>query len=257
MSANGTTVSRVARMASVTVRTLHHYDEIGLLTPSGRSTAGYRLYADTDLRRLHQILLFRELGFSLEAIGRLLDDPAYDRATALRAQRDLLTDRMKETGAILRAVDTALDAIEEGRDMDASELFEGFDGFDHAQYREEAEQRWGETEAYKESMRRSKAYTKADWARIQGEGETTVTAMAALLAAGRAPESPEAMDAAEGARLHIERWFYPCSRAMHVGLADMYEADPRFRQTYESRAQGLAAFVAGAIRANAARHEPS
>jgi hypothetical protein len=147
--------------------------------------------------------------------------------------------------------------MEEGREMDASELFEGFDEFDHAQYREEAEQRWGETEAYKESMRRSKAYTKADWARIQAEGEAGFTTMAALLAEGRDPESPEAMDAAEAARLHIERWFYPCSHVMHVGLADMYEADPRFRQTYETRAEGLAAFVAGAIRANAARHEPS
>ncbi len=137
MSAKSYTVSRVARMAHVTVRTLHHYDSIGLLVPSRRSGNGYRLYSAEDLQRLQQILLFRQLGFSLEAIQRLLDEPAYDCRSALRAQRDLLRKRVRQAEAVIRAVDATLDALEGGREMETAKMFDGFEGFDPAQHEED------------------------------------------------------------------------------------------------------------------------
>lgn len=250
MSEKSYTVSRVARIARVTVRTLHHYDEIGLLVPSGRSTAGYRLYSWEDLQRLQQILLFRQLDFSLEAIGRLLDDPAYDRRAALRAQRDLLREKVRRAEAVIRAVDATLEAMEGGTEMDETTMF---DGFDEGPYAEEARERWGDTDAYRESMHRARGYTRDDWARIRAEAEEVEAAFAAMLEAGRRPEDPEVADLAERSRLHIDRWFYPCSREFHLNLADMYVSDPRFRRHYDERREGLAEFVAGAIRANAAR----
>lgn len=123
-------------------------------------------------------------------------------------------------------------------------------------YAGEARERWGHTDAYKESARRTKRYKPDDWAKIKAEGEAVEAALAALLRAGEPADGVQAMDQAERARLHIDRWFYPCSHRMHVGLADMYTADARFTAHYEERAPGLAAFVATAIRANARRAQP-
>ncbi|HSG50333.1 MAG TPA: TipAS antibiotic-recognition domain-containing protein [Longimicrobiales bacterium] len=125
---------------------------------------------------------------------------------------------------------------------------------DPSEYEQEARERWGGTDAYKESARRTKSYKAEDWARIKAEGEGIEAGMAELLKGGGAPDGPEAMAQAEQARLHIDRWFYPCSHRMHAGLADMYTADARFAAHYEERAEGLAAFVAAAIKANTARH---
>lgn len=246
-------MSQVARVAHVTIRTLHHYDEIGLLVPSARTASGYRIYDEGDLLRLHQILIFRELGFSLEGIGQILDAPAFERGEALRAQKELLGESLEKTKAVIRAVDAALEALKGGTRMDRKKMFEGFEEFDHAQYEDEARERWGKTEAYKESMRRTKQYTKDDWARIKADSEAVEKRLAELLEAGKDPDTPEVMDAAEAHRLHMNRWFYPVSHAMHLELGRMYVADPRFTAYYEERADGLAAFVAAAIEANAKR----
>jgi hypothetical protein len=125
--------------------------------------------------------------------------------------------------------------------------------FDPTAHEAEARERWGQTDAYKESARRTGSYTPEQWDAIKAELDGIEARMAELLQAGTAPGDPTAMDAAEEARLHIHRWYYPCSHAMHAGLAEMYTADPRFRAHYEGRAEGLAQFVANAIRANAER----
>lgn len=255
-------VSEVAERARVTVRTLHHYDEIGLLVPSGRTESGYRLYSESDLERLYRILLYRELGFSLEGIGRVLDDPSHDRIAALRAQRALLLEKSRRTEAVIRAVDRTLETMKRGEPMSSEEIMAGFDAFANAprevrsqqtEHAAEVRERWGETDAYRESMRRARGFTKADWAAIQEEAAAAETHMAELMTEGADPEGTEAMAGAEALREHISHWFYPCSHRMHAGLADMYEADPRFTAHYEERAEGLAAFVATAIRANAIR----
>jgi hypothetical protein len=125
--------------------------------------------------------------------------------------------------------------------------------FDAEAHAEEARERWGDTEAYKESARRTGGYSPEQVAAIKAELEAIEAKMASLLTGGAAPESGEAMAAAEEARLHIHRWYYPCSHAMHAGLAEMYTADPRFKAHYDDRAEGLAQFVADAIRANGER----
>jgi len=247
------TVSQVARLAHVTVRTLHHYDAIGLLVPSERTRKGYRHYDENDLQRLHQILVFRELGFSLEGIQQILDATAFERGEALRAQRELLKESLKKTEAVIRAVDAALDALRGGRKMDSKKMFEGFEDFDHAQHEDEVRERWGKTDAYKESMRRTRSYSKDDWARIKAEGRDVEERLVELFRAGIQSDAVEVMDAVEAHRLHIDRWFYPVSHAMHVGLGQMYLSDPRFTAHYEDQAEGLAAFVAAAIEANARR----
>src|SRR5688572_30098907 len=159
-------VKEVAHLSGLTVRTLHHYDSIGLLVPSDRSAAGYRLYDDDDLLRLQQIVIGRELGLSLEAIRRSLDDPCFDRRRALLTQRTELAARAERATEMIRAIDAALTAIEE-KDMGKVDFKKIFDGFDPEQYENEVEQRWGNTDAYKISAQRSKSYTEADWQRFK------------------------------------------------------------------------------------------
>jgi DNA-binding transcriptional MerR regulator len=250
-------VKVVAQIARVSVRTLHHYDEIGLLVPRGRTDAGYRLYDDDDLLRLQQILIGRELGLPLEEIRRSLDDPKFDRKRALLEQREQLAQRARQTDAMLRAVDAALTLLDtraaekQGDTMDLKEIF---DGFDPKQYEAEAEQRWGDTAAYKESVKRTRRYGKEDWQHCAAEQSAVYGDAFRLKEAGRAPDAPEAMDVAERHRLAIDRWFYPCSYAMHAGLADMYEQDSRFAENIDKHGAGLTPFLSAAIRANAKRH---
>lgn len=242
-------VKDVSRIAGVSVRALHYYEEIGLLVPTARTDAGYRLYTDDDLLRLQQILIGRELGLSLEQIRRSLDDPGFDRQQALRAQRQQLQKRADQTAAMIAAVDAALRMVDapatEGGPME-----DMFKGFDPAQYEAEVEERWSETDAYRESARRTKGYTKDDWARHRSEADAIYTAAAALMRAGTPPSDAEAMAVAERHRLLIDRWFYPCSPETHRGLATLYETDPRFAAGIDRHAAGLTAFLCAAIRAN-------
>ena len=240
-------------MAGVSVRALHHYDSIGLLAPRTRTDAGYRLYTDGDLLRLQQILIGRELGLSLEQIRRSLDDPGFDRKIALIDQRKRLRERMQQTDAMIRAIDAALTALDDGqgeREMNMEDLFQGFD---HSQYDDEARRRWGTTDAFHESQERTAGYTPDDWKAIKAEQAVIFDEAYGALRAGKAPSDAAVMDVAERHRLSIDRWFYPCSHSMHCGLAAMYESDDRFRQTIDRQREGLTPFLAEAIRANAAR----
>lgn len=241
-----TTVSDVAKLANVSVRTLHHYDEIGLLEPSARSAAGYRLYGPADLEKLQQILLFRELGFPLADIRRIMTDPRFDRSAALTRQRKMLEAREGRIQAMLGAVDRALAATEKGIAMDDKDMFEVFGDFDPKAYKDEARERWGETDAYKESARRTKAFTKNDWKRVKAEQDGVVEDFAEAFRSGARPGDPAVQEIVERHRKSIEN-FYACSRQMHANLGRMYVADPRFEKYYEDRAEGLAQFVCDAI----------
>ncbi|TVL92156.1 MerR family transcriptional regulator [Streptomyces sp. SAJ15] len=243
-------VGQVAGYAGVTVRTLHHYDEIGLLRPSGRSRAGHRRYDDADLDRLQRILFYRELGFPLDEVAALLDDPDADPREHLRRQHELLTARIARLQEMAAAVEHAMEARAMGINLTPEEKFEVFGDHDPDQYAEEVEQRWGDTDAYRESQRRAAAYTKEDWLRIKREGEELVERLAALMASGAAPDSPAATDLAEEHRSQITRYHYECSYEMHGCLAEMYVADERFTAFYDATAPGLAAFLREAILAN-------
>lgn len=246
------TVGELSRISGVTVRTLHHYDEIGLVVPSQRTTANYRLYSDDDVLRLQQVLVFRELGMPLDEIAGVLDDATVaNRADLLRRHRDALAEKRGKLDAMLAAVDHAIEVLEKGTPVMTSEDFEKmFDGFDPAEHEQEAEQRWGTTDAYKESQRRVKQYGPREWQAIKDESAAINARLLELMRAGAAPTDPRVQAAVEEHRLHIWKWFYDCSKDIHRGLGEMYVADPRFTKNIDKAGAGLAKFLSEAIAAS-------
>jgi DNA-binding transcriptional MerR regulator len=246
-------VGDVARLAGVTVRTLHHYDRIGLLRPAVRSAAGYRGYDHDDLVRLQRILAYRELGFGLDDVAALLDDPDADPITRLRHQHGLVLERMERLAQIAAVLERTMEAHTMGIRLTAQEILQVFGDHDPTQYADEVQERWGDTDAYQQSNARTSSYRKEDWLRIQAEQAVVEQRLIAALSAGLPADGPEAMDAAEQHRAQISRNFYDCPSAIHVGLAEMYLADPRFTAHYEQRAPGLAQYLHDAIVANSRR----
>ena len=247
------TVGAVARLSGVTVRTLHHYDEIGLLTPRERSDAGYRRYADADLDRLQRVLFYRELGLGLDQIKQVMADGRGTAVGHLRRQLGLLLERIGRLERMVAAVEKEMEASSMGIPLSPEERFEVFGDFNPDDHAAEVEERWGDTDPYRESARRTASYTKADWQRIKAEGKAAIDQVVAAMVAGKPADSAESMDGAEAHRRQINDAFYDCSYTMHVGLAEMYLADPRFTATYEKIAPGLAQYLHDAIKANAAR----
>ncbi len=235
---------------------MHHYDETGLLRPTRRTEAGYRLYDAGDVARLQQVLFYRELGFTLDEVASLLDDPSIDPIDHLPRQHELLGERIRRLEEMRAAVELHLEARQMSIELTPEEMLEVFGedvAANHDAYQAEAEERWGATEAWDQSRRRTSRYTKEDWTQALAEQQTAAQRLVDALEAGLPADSTEAMDAAEGHRRHITRWFYDCSYEIHRGLADMYVQDARFTQTYEDLAPGLATYVRDAIHANADR----
>lgn len=246
-------IGQLSELSAVSIRSLRHYDEIGLLCPSHRSPAGYRLYSDMDLLRLQQILLRRQLGLSLDDIRRSLDDPAFDLPQALRQQKIQLQQQMQHTHAMMAAVDRALEFIEqstqESYHMDMKQIF---DGFDPQQHQDEASQRWGDSALFQESSQRTRNYTEADWQQLKQEQEQIYQQLLALMTTHDA-QSEACQQVAEQHRLHIDKWFYPCDHTMHAQLAALYESDSRFTQNIDKHGDGLTQFLCAAIRANSGK----
>ena len=246
------TVGQLAALAHVTVRALHHYDEIGLLMPSSRTESGYRRYSERDLERLQQLLFYRELGFPLDRIAALLDGET-DPAAHLRTQRRLLTERITRLQAMVSAIDRTMEANGMGLTLKPEERFEVFGDFVPEDHEAEARKRWDSSPAFDESQHRAAKYSKDDWLHLKKEAGDIVEGLAASMGAGVPADSMQAMDLAERHRQHITRWFYDCSYEIHRGLGEMYVADPRFSSHYDASAPGLAAYVRDAILANARR----
>lgn len=247
-------VGEVARLSGVSVRTLHHYDEIGLLHPGERTPAGYRSYDDADVERLHRILGYRELGFGLDEIAALLDG-GLDPADHLKRQRELVVGRVERLRRLLDMIERTMEAHAMGIKLTSTEMFEVFGDHDPTEYADEVRERWGGAEVYGQSRERTSRYTRADWQAMKDEGADIQQRLAGLLAAGVPALATEAMDVAEAHRQHITRWFYDCSPAMHRGLGEIFLADPRFIRTYERIAPGLAKYVHEAVLANADRQD--
>lgn len=246
-------VGTVARLVGVSVRTLHHYDEIALVVPSGRTPKGYRTYSSADVERLHQVLTYRELGFALDVIAALLDDPSVDAMAHLRRQRELLNERIDHLHAMAAAVDKMMEAKKMGMQLTPEEQREIFgDNWTGEEYAEEAEQRWGETDEWKQSQERTASFTKDDWKAIKDEADLLEADLAAAMQRGVSPDSAEAGVLAERHRASIER-YYDCGYEMQVNLAEMYIADERFAKHYNEIAPGLAQYLRDVIVANAAR----
>lgn len=244
------TVGEVARLSGVTVRALHHYDEIGLLQPQRRSESGYRLYTAEDLERLQLILFYRELGSPLDDIADALAS-GHDRLEVLELQRRRLVAERARVADLVAAIDFAIGAEKSGVRMDEKDMFEVFGDFDPTEHADEAKERW--PDKYAESTARTSGYTKDQWREATEEMADISTRFGALATSGAPATSDEAMTLAEEHRLHIDTWYYACSHEMHVGLADMYVADPRFEAYWEGHGAGLARYVHDAIWANATR----
>ncbi len=248
------TVGQVAELVGVSVRTLHHYDEIGLFRPSARSSAGYRNYSGADVERLHRVLLYRELGFPLEEIATLLDDPSVDALAHLGRQRALLDERIGRLQQMVAAVEKMMEAQTMGIQLSAEEQAEIFgDNWLGEEYATEAEQRWGDTEEWKQSQARAAALSKDDWVRIKAETDALEAAFGQALRAGVPADSERGRELAERHRASIEQ-HYDCSYPMHRCLAETYVADKRFRQHYEDVAPGLAQYTRDVIVVNADAH---
>jgi MerR family transcriptional regulator, thiopeptide resistance regulator len=242
------TVGDLAKLTGVTVRALHHYDEIGLVRPSQRTAAGYRLYTDTDVHRLQQVLLFRELGLPLGEIAAAIDQ-APNRDELLRHHRDVLIAKRAGIDAMLASLDQAL-SHQENRPMQPDDVKTMFDGFDPTAYEDEARERWGETDTYKESTHRTRSYGKAEWDAIKRDWAAIYADLAAEMTANTPVTDARVQTIVERHRQHLERWFYPCSTAMHKNLGAMYVADARFAANIDKTAPGLAQFLSDAIAAS-------
>ncbi|MDX2344695.1 MAG: MerR family transcriptional regulator [Acidimicrobiia bacterium] len=245
------TVGAVSRLAGVTVRTLHHYDELGLVVPAGRSDSGYRTYGPAEVERLQEVLFFRELGFPLDQIKSMMENRTYTRISALQQQRQLLEQQTERLLTMIDAVDRAVLAERTGLKMSSEEILEGFGDFDPKEHEEEAKQRWGESDAYKQSAQRTARYTKQDWENIKSEADAINQKFLALMAEGAPATDPAALAVAEEHRAHITRWFYDCSIEIHEGLGQMYVADERFRNNINKAGEGFAEYMSAAIAVNA------
>lgn len=245
------TVGELARTAGVSVRTLHHYDAIGLLSPSCRTWAGYRAYAPDQVERLADILVYRACGLCLADIATLLESAPADRLAHLHRQRDLLDERIDSLRRQRAALDHALEEQPMDDDERTDAILAAFGDEDPRQYADEAQARWGETEAYRESARRTAGYGTDEWRGAREAGDEVVAAFVACLREGLPPTSPQAAQAAEAHRAQITRWYYACSYDMHVELAQMYLSDERFTAYYDRHLPGLAQYVHDAILANA------
>lgn len=244
------TVGQAAETFGVTVRTLHHYDEVGLLHPSERTRAGYRLYTSGDLERLSTIVVYRRLGFSLEEIGELLDGA--DVVEHLRRQRDLVTTRLAEMSDLVAAIDRRLEAEMDNQPATAEDLKELFgDGYNE-EYQAEAQERWGDTDKWAQSQQRTKDMTPAQWAQVKAETEGFESDLGAAVRAGEPVDGEAAAVLAERHRASIAR-FYDCDHEFQVCLAQMYLSDPRFTAHYEDIEPGATQWLHDAIVANAAR----
>jgi DNA-binding transcriptional MerR regulator len=244
------TIGKVADMAHVSVRTLHYYDAIDLLNPSYETASGYRLYADSDLESLQQVLFFRSLGFPLGQIKAIVQSPAFDRRQALEAHRTALLERRKAVEALLAAVGHTIEAMDKGETMDTATMFDAFDERaleEHrTKYADEAKQRWGTTDAYVESQRRTSKHTKEDWKRIQQEGAEIREGLATLM--DHSPTDRDVQTLVKRFHEYMSTNFYACSLEMLSGLGDMYVSDPRFTATYDKVRPGLATFLRDAIK---------
>ncbi len=246
-------VGEVSRRTGVTVRTLHHYDQIGLLVPQDRSHAGYRRYSQADLERLRRILFYRELDFPLDRIAALLADPESPQQE-LRRQRALVEQRIERLQRMARAIDHELEAGQMGISLTPDEKFELF-GPDWSDHEVEAEQRWGDTEEWRESQRRTATYGPAQWRQLKVDGEEIEQGFVRLQAAGEPATGAAAVELAETYRQYMTTWFYEVTPHLHRCLGQLYVGDARFAAHYDELAPGLSGYVSEAIIANADRLE--
>ncbi len=238
------TVKQLAKLAGVSVRTLHHYDHIGLLRPSSRTPAGYRLYQRADLVRLQQILFFKELDFSLAEIRTILDDPDFDEVKALEDHRQLLKQRAARIALLINNIDKTIHRLTENTmPLTDAELYEGFTNAEILEMKQEVQERY-DPELIDISNKNVRNMSKTQFQNVKEEGENIASAMAELMDKDVASPEVQVLIARHHA---LNEQFYPTSAEMYRGLGQMYTQDDRFRVYYDKYRVGLADFMAAAM----------
>ncbi len=238
------TVHQVAEMAGVSVRTLHHYDHIGLLKPAARTAAGYRLYRQDDLLRLQQILLFRELDMPLDTIRSILDDPGFDSVEALETHRRTLEGQAARLTRLLQTIDKTILRIKgDTMALTDEELYEGLPKEQSERWRREARELYGD-DVVEQSEQRARKMSKAEWNALKDEGDAVTRGLAALM--DRDPGDPEVQAAVAKHYAWLEHFWHADADA-YRGLGQLYVENDEFRAFYERYRPGLADFMQAAM----------
>lgn len=236
-------VSETAKLAGVSVRTLHYYDEIGLLSPSMVSETGYRYYDELALERLQQILFYRELDFPLKDIVEIMNAPDYKKEDALKRQWELLKLKRKRLDKLIGLLDANLkggDNTMSFKEFDRSAIEEA-----KSKYAGEVKAKWGNTDAYVQSKKKSDQYSKEDWARVMSKSDEIMKKFATRV--DESPESKEVQNLVEEWRNFITESYYDCTVEILRGLGEMYVADERFMKNIDKFGDGTAEIMSKGI----------
>ena len=232
-------IKEFAEFMGVSVRTLHYYDEIGLLTPAlVDKFTGYRFYDDNSLLRMQEVLFYRELDFSLKSIGEILSSPNYDKTKALKEQKHLLTLKKERLERLIFAIDGA---------VKGETIMKAFDNSEFEKYKAEAKEKWGKTDAYKEHAERTKNYSKQKWNDLAEGMDHIMAEFAVCMRKVKTPDSAEVQNLVKMLQDHISENYYLCTNQILAGLGQMYVADERFKSNIDKHADGTAEFICEAI----------
>ena len=234
-------IKEFAEFTGVSVRTLHYYDEIGLLTPAfvDRST-GYRFYDENSLLRMQEILFYRELDFSLKSIGEILSSPNYDKNKALNEQKHLLALKKERLERLIYAIDGA---------VKGENIMKAFDNSEFEKHKVEAKEKWGNTDAYKQHEEKTRDYSKQKWNNLAEGMDQIMTEFALCMRNGAATDSVETQNLVKMLQNYITENYYSCTNEILAGLGQMYVADARFKNNIDKHGEGTAAFICEAIEA--------
>lgn len=243
-------IKEIADITDVTIRTLYHYDKIGLLKPKSISEKGYRFYDDENIEKLQQILFFKEIGFSLEEIKNILDDKNFDRKKALEYHKEVLIKKRERIDEIIKTVENTIISIDGGKNMEKKSMFKGLSIAEIEEHKEkttkEAKEKWGHTSAYQESERRSSNYSSEDWDRINKRAAKTYQIIIDNI--DKSPSDPIIQEAVGELRQNITDNFYNCTPEIFAYLGETYVDDERFASFYEKMNKGMSVFLRDAIR---------
>ena len=233
-------IKEFAEYTGVSVRTLHYYDEIGLLKPARTDTqTGYRYYDEESVLRMQEILFYRELDFPLKTIKRILSSPHYDKERVLRQQKELLILKKERLERLISAIDSAVKGVD---------VMKAFDNSKFDTYKAEAQEKWGRTDAWKEQHKKTRNYTENDWRNTADGMNCIFGEFAACMGAGDQPGSDAAQALVGRLQRYITENFYTCTSEILAGLGQMYVLDERFSENINKQGAGTAEFVSEAIR---------
>jgi DNA-binding transcriptional MerR regulator len=243
------TVQKLGKMAGVSTRTLRYYDEIGILKPARINSSGYRIYGQSEVDRLQQILFYKELGVSLESIKEIVTAPSFDGTCALKEHREKLLTKREQLDILIANVDKTLAVAEGSMTMSNNEKFEGFKqkmiDDNEKKYGEEIRAKYGDEQVDK-SNQKIKNMTQEQYAEIEKLGEDVINTLSKAFETGD-PAGELAQKAADLHRRWLSFYWDSYTKEAHAGVAQMYVDDERFTAYYDNKQPGTAAFLRDAV----------